>query len=188
MLEWQLKWLNAMPSRLKPSVQKMPLVLSNTSYQNILNWLWNDFWTNHLLTTKYPRCWLTNNGQTRQLLFLNRTGQWKLILRGTDETPLGLTHKVSFYREIGQFYAPSEVLHQSNLTTTIDAAAVTDGHLHTLKRQKDGRKGCGLCCTTALWRRPVSGEPASSSQKEDLMNYGIPILCHSALKWWLKLM
>ena len=79
--------------------------------------------------------------------------------------------------------APSEVLQQSNqLTTTIDAAAVTDGHLHTLKRQKDGQKGCGLCCTTTLWRRPASGEPASSSQKEDLMNYCIPILCHSALK------
>ena len=29
----------------------MPLVLSNTPYQNVLNWLRNDSWTNHLLMT-----------------------------------------------------------------------------------------------------------------------------------------
>ena len=31
------------------SRDKMPLILSQATYQNILNWLWNDSWTNHLL-------------------------------------------------------------------------------------------------------------------------------------------
>ena len=31
--------------------QKIPLILSNRPYQNILKWLWNDLWANHLLMT-----------------------------------------------------------------------------------------------------------------------------------------
>ena len=36
--------------------QKMPPVLSNNPYQNILNWLWNDSWTNCLLMTAELEC------------------------------------------------------------------------------------------------------------------------------------
>ena len=69
-LERQLKWLNVIgyiviSLNLKRD-QKMPLVISNTPYQNILNWLWNDSWTKHLL-------------MTIQL--------WKSTQRSTDGTP-----------------------------------------------------------------------------------------------------
>ena len=46
----------------------MPLVISNTLYQNILKWLWNDSFA--------------NDDPTRLA-----TGSWKSTQRGTNGTP-----------------------------------------------------------------------------------------------------
>ena len=51
--------------------QKMPPVLCNNPYQNILNWLWNDSWTNYLLMTAELECHsrieLVNETQLRKV-------------------------------------------------------------------------------------------------------------------------